>query len=315
MIEPEEASAGSVIVIGNSGMDVVGRPWAPLVTGSSAPGEIRLSPGGVARNVAENLARLGSDVVLITAVGDDPTGDDILRRASEVGIDVSLSRRVVGARTGFYLAVLDDGGSLHVALDDTGLTQALEPEFFREHRKALQAAQAIFLDGNVPTASIAEILRMAKAAEIPVAADPTSVGLAPRWRPHLPDLWLITPNEAEAEALSPHRVPHADPDRAQDAARHLVAEGVQIALVTMAEFGVGYASAESSGHVPAIRTDVLDPTGAGDALSAAVIFSLLNGIPLDESIRLGVSAASLTLRTSGTVVSDLSLERLYDELR
>jgi pseudouridine kinase len=94
-----------------------------------------------------------------------------------------------------------------------------------------------------------------------------------------------------------------------------VAEGVEIALVTMAEFGVGYATAETSGHIPAIQTDVVDPTGAGDAQTAAVLFGLLNGIPLDESVRLGASAAALTLRTPGSVVPGLSLERLYDELR
>ena len=94
-----------------------------------------------------------------------------------------------------------------------------------------------------------------------------------------------------------------------------MAEGVDIALVTMDEFGVGYATAETSGHVPEVQTEVLDPTGAGDAQTAAVQFGLLNGIPLDESVRLGISAAALTRRTPGSVVPNLSLEMLYDELR
>src|SRR3989304_4403755 len=103
--------------------------------------------------------------------------------------------------------------------------------------------------------------------------------------------------------------------RAVAAARRRVAQGVDIALVTMAEFGVGYASAETSGHVPAVMTEVIDPTGAGDAQTAAVLFGLLSGIPLDESVRLGASGGGLALRTNGSVVPDLSLERLYDELR
>ena len=110
-------------------------------------------------------------------------------------------------------------------------------------------------------------------------------------------------------------MPHADVNQALAAARHLVSLGVDIAMVTMAEFGVGYASAEGSGHLPALRTEVVDPTGAGDALTAAAIFALLNGIPLDEAVRLGLSAAALTLRTPGTVAPDLSLELLYDQLR
>jgi pseudouridine kinase len=95
----------------------------------------------------------------------------------------------------------------------------------------------------------------------------------------------------------------------------LVSEGVEIAIITMAEFGLGYATASGSGHVPAIKTEVTDPTGAGDALTAAVMFGLLNEIPIDESVMLGLSAASLTLRTPGTVAPKLSLELLYDQLR
>jgi pseudouridine kinase len=82
----------------------------------------------------------------------------------------------------------------------------------------------------------------------------------------------------------------------------------------MAEFGLGYATASGSGHVPAIKTEILDPTGAGDALTAAVMFALLNGIPTDEAVRLGLAAASVTLRRPGTVAADLSLELLYDQL-
>lgn len=343
--------AGGVVVIGSSVMDIVGRPQTALVAGSSSPGQVRMSPGGVARNVAENLARLGVEVTLMTAVGDDPAGRQLLEQASQAGIDVNHALTVVGSRTGVYLAMLTPQGGLHLALDDMGVVQALTPEYLGARRKVLEGAQAIFLDANVPTESLEMVLGVGRRAGIRIAADPTSVSLAANLLPYLKDLWLITPNAAEAEVLCPHPIPHADRDpprdplqdakrdaqrdaptgvpsgmrsamrsatqrdRALDAARHLVAEGVDIALVTMAEFGVGYASAETSGHVPAVQTTVLDPTGAGDAQTAAVIFGLLNGIPLDESVRLGVSAAALTLRTPGSVVADLSLERLYDELR
>jgi len=294
-----------------------------------------MSPGGVARNVAENLARLGVEVTLITAVGDDPPGRQLLDQAEAAGVDVRHALTVTGKRTGMYLGVLDPQGGLHLALDDMGLVRSLSRDYLRSKTRLLEQAQAIFLDANVPPDSLELLLAIARRAGIPVAADPTSASLAANLRPHLKDLWLITPNAAEAEILCPLSVPHEDRnslhgapsgvpsgmrsatqrDRALDAARHLVAEGVEIAIVTMAEFGVGYASAETSGHVPAVMTEVIDPTGAGDAQTAAVLFGLLSGIPLDESVRLGVSAAALTLRTNGSVVPDLSLERLYDELR
>jgi pseudouridine kinase len=307
--------SGPVVVVGSSVLDVVGRPLSGLLPRSSAPGVVRLSPGGVGRNVAENLARLGVEVTLITAVGDDAAGRQLLEQAEAAGVRVGQALVEPGERTGLYLAVLDPQGNLEVAVDDVGLVRRLTPDAIQGKRHVLEDAQAIFFDANLPPASVERLVSIGRAAAVPLAADPTSVSLAAVLRPHLKDLWLITPNAAEAEAIVPHAVPHADRNRAVDAARHLVAEGVGIALVTMAEFGVGYASAETSGHIPAINTEVVDPTGAGDAQTAAVLFGLLNGIPLDESVRLGVSAAALTLRTLGSVVPELSLERLYEVLR
>jgi pseudouridine kinase len=82
----------------------------------------------------------------------------------------------------------------------------------------------------------------------------------------------------------------------------------------LGQFGVCYATSDTSGQIPAIRTEIADPTGAGDAMTATVIFALLNDIPLDDAVRLGVSAATLTLRHPGAVLPDLSLEKLYDQL-
>ena len=163
--------------------------------------------------------------------------------------------------------------------------------------------------------TLAAAVSLAWRAHVPIAADPTSVSLAPVLIPHLNKIWLITLNESEAEVLSPHSVPHADRNRAIEAARYLVSQDVEIAIITMAEFGLGYASVDSNGHVPALQTEIIDPTGAGDALTSAVIFALLNDIPLDEAVRLGLSAAALTLRSPGTVAPDLSLELLYAGLR
>jgi len=200
-------------------------------------------------------------------------------------------------------------------MDDMRAIGAITTEYLRERRGLFNQAAAVFVDANLPENSLRTAISLAYRSGVPVAADPTSINLAPRLLPFLDRLWLITPNEKEAEALCPHPVPHADRDQAIDAAKHLVGKGVEIAIIAMAEFGVGYATVEGTGHIPAIKTDVLDPTGAGDALSAAVIFALLNDIPIDEAVRLGVSAAALTLRARGTVAQELSLERLYDALR
>ena len=90
--------------------------------------------------------------------------------------------------------------------------------------------------------------------------------------------------------------------------------GVEIVIITLAEEGVVYATAHDSGHIPAMATEVIDSTGASDALTATVVFGLLNDFPTEEAIRLGVSAAALTLACTDTVCQELSLDLLYDHL-
>jgi pseudouridine kinase len=87
-----------------------------------------------------------------------------------------------------------------------------------------------------------------------------------------------------------------------------------VAIVTLAELGVCYATSEVSGHIPAVQTQVVNRTGAGDALTAGVIFGLLNDFSIDEAVRLGASAAAMTLQYQESVCPDLSLDRLYDAL-
>lgn len=307
---PREAP---VLVIGSSGLDLIGRSFGSLEQGTSNPGQLRVSPGGVARNVAENLARLGLKVNLITAVGDDPQGQQLLHDTQSVGVGIEHCIRSPEQPTGSYLAILDQQGNLHLGMDDMRISDLITPEYIKEKQYLFKESSAVFIDANLTEKTLRAAISIAHRAGIPVAADPTSVTLAPRLGPFLEKLWLITPNEKEAEGLCPHPISHADRDQAINAAKHLVNEGVEIAIIAMAEFGVGYATAESTGHIPAIKTDIVDPTGAGDALSAAVIFALLNDIPIDEAVRLGVSAAALTLRALGTVAQDLSLERLYNQ--
>jgi pseudouridine kinase len=305
---------GPILVIGASGIDIVGRSLEDLQAGVSNPGDLRISHGGVARNLAENLQRLGAETILITATGDDFEGRELLSRAAELGVDIEHTITVPDEQTGAYLAVLDADGTLRLGLDDMQVTQALSPDHMKSCEPLIEKAAAVVVDGNLPPKTLAAVVTMARRSGVPIAADPTSRSLAPRFSPHLGDLWLVSPNEAEAATLCQASWQGDETPGALESARHLISLGVDIAIVSRAEFGVSYASPSGSGNVPARKTDVLDPTGAGDALLATVVFARLNDIPLDEAVRLGVTAAALTLRTQGTVVPDLSLERLYDEL-
>ena len=302
-----------VLVIGAAGIDIVGLLKWDLHPGKSNPAKIRSSFGGVARNVAENIARLGQPVELITAVGDDPTGEQLLQQIADAGVGISAVIHSAEYRTGSYLAVINTNKQLQVALDDMRAISALSAEYLRTKESYFEQASLLFLDANLSKETLRTAFSLARRYHLPVCADPTSTSLAARLQPYLSRLHLITPNIAEASILCAQTYP-ARPRQAIEAAKCLVSQGVRIAIVTVAEYGLCYATSETSGHIPAIRTEIVDPTGAGDALTAAVIFALLNDISLDDAVRLGVSAASFTLRHRGAVVPSLSLEKLYDQL-
>lgn len=303
-----------VIVVGGAGVDLIGRLDGDLEVGTSNPANIRTSFGGVARNVAENLSRLGQRTILLTAVGDDHNGEQLLAQAVQAGVDVSHVLRTPDHPTGTYLGIIDAKGRLQFALDDMNATQSLTPDYIKSHADLFMQASLVFIDANLPKDTLRSIFAQARRARIPVCADPTSTGLANRLLPFLSRLRLITPNGGEASVLCEQAFENKQPQDALEAAKCLVAQGIDIVLVTLAEIGVVYATSEMSGFITSAKTAIVDPTGAGDALNATVIYSLLNQISLDEAVRLGVTAASLTLRHRGTVVDDLSLELLYDNL-
>lgn len=302
------------LVIGAAGIDIIGRLDRELERGTSNPARIRTSFGGTARNVAENLVRLGQDVKLLSVVGKDHVGEQLLRHTEEAGVDVSSIQVSETLPTGSYLAVIDQHGEMTIGMDDMRALSQLGVSQLKEHQDLFEAASMLFLDANLDPEVLASAVALARQAGLPVCADPTSTSLASTLKPHLGGLFLLTPNAREAAVLLGRSFDATDGQAGVMAAKDLVSEGIDLAIVTLSEFGLAYASAEGSGYIPAIKTEILDPTGAGDALAAAVMFSLLNGIQVDEAVRLGLSAASLTLRQRGSVRSDLSLELLYDQL-
>ena len=301
-----------VIVVGAASMDIKGRPQKALVPGTSNPGSIRISVGGVGRNIAESLARLGVRTTLLSAVGDDEWGQRILECTAAGGVDVSQVLINAEHHSAAYLAILDEAGEKSISIDDMDIMESVTPKYIYAHRRWIKEADMVVMDANLSLKAVRSLISIAKKHDVPVCADPTSAILAQRLIEHLPGLYMITPDASEAKALCEARL--TGRSEAIRAAKRLIAMGVDIAIITLAEKGLCYATSDVGGYIPAIRSEIVDRTGAGDALTAGVVFGLLNDFPIDEAVRLGVSAATLTLQCKETVCSDLNLERLYDQL-
>lgn len=308
---PSEEQEPNVLVVGAMAADAKGQPDQALVPGRSTPGAVHFAIGGVGRNIAETLARLGVRTTLLSAVGSDPIGRILLEATKRSGVDTTHVVTSTRYRTAGYIAILDQHGVPAHAIDDMAVMQEITPGLIYRYRRLVRDADMIVLDANLSPPTIASILALAKKYECPVCVDPTSAVLAPRFIPHLADIFLMTPNASEAEALTGLDLGQTD---AHNLAAALVGSGVDIAIITLAELGLYYVTSDESGRVPALHRDIVDLTGAGAALTGGVLFGLLNGFEISEAMRLGISAAALTIQVPETVYPDLSLDRLYDEL-
>lgn len=303
-----------VLVIGATLLDTKGKPVAGLAPGMSNPAEIRSTRGGTARNVAENLARLGADVVLISAVGDDTTGRQLMIQTAEAGVNLDYVEIVPGYNTGSYIALLEPDGLLSVALDDVQVMHTIDSAYLSRHRTLFRDAAMIMFDGSLSEPSMRIVVQLAKEYGVPLCADPSSARLAYKLRPYLPDLHLLVPNEAEEAELCEVDFQGHDPTASLALARRLVDAGVTNVVVTLSDYGLDYATADEMGYIPPTHTRMVDSTGTGDSVTAAILFGMLNDLPTIEAIRLGAAAAALTLQSPETVVPDLSLDMLYDHL-
>lgn len=297
--------APEVVVIGGATMDLHARAADPVVPGTSNPGSASVSPGGVGRNVAENLARLGTPTSLVSVLGDDPLGADVLEQTAAAGVDVTCVRR--RGRTGTYTAILDDRGELVVGVCDLEATAEISPLILEASREQIAGARLLVVDGNISVPALDRAFELAAAAGVRIVLDPVSVpkarrlaGLLAADRP----VFLLSPNRAELAALTD--LPTDTDAELESAAAALRARGAELVWVRLGSAGSLLSSAEGCSRLAALPTDVRSVTGAGDAMLAAFCHAMLAGSDPLEAARYGHAAAALTCATARTVSPELS---------
>ncbi|MEY2873245.1 MAG: hypothetical protein RLZZ373_616 [Pseudomonadota bacterium] len=293
-----------VVCLGGANVDRKLRVAEPVRPGSSNPVTASESFGGVVRNVAENLARCGVPVRLLTAVGSDAAGRALLDDAARCGIDTGASQVVAGALTGSYTAVLNADGSLHLALAHMDLCEQLTPAWLAERAALYRAAGLVVADLNLPADTLAALIETATADDAPplvlVAVSEAKMGRLPG---RLRGVRLLVLNRGELAAWA------GTDDLAVGVAR-LRSVGVADVVVTLGAAGLCHT--EAAGGLVCVAAPVLPPeavvdvTGAGDALAAALCRALWAG----EVAAHGWSAAcvqalaraALTVQSALTVV-------------
>lgn len=298
-----------MLCIGGANIDRKVRTFGPLQPRTSNPVSLHETHGGVARNVAENLARLGVPAGLLTAVGDDPAGRELLAHAASAGIDTQGNLRLNGAITGSYTAVLDETGEMVLGLAHMDLCDALTPEFLAAHARQRTAAALTIADMNLPTDSIRMLLDDARSGGPPLVIVAVSQPKMARLPADLRGLRLLILNHGELEAWAGMKL--SSPAKIAAASRALQNQGVRDVIVTCGAEGARCTTPDGLAALPAPRVDAVDVTGAGDAFAAAVCWSLYSdGDDLILACRRGLALAMLTMRSAATVCPRLDAEML-----
>ena len=321
-----------VVVVGGANLDLHGMASADMRLGESNPGQLRSTPGGVARNIAERLAQLGQPVRLVSLLGDDDAGHLLLAQGRAAGIDMAGCTVLPGHATARYCALHQPDGELLVAVNDMAILQALTPARLQAELPMMQAAPAVVVDANLAADTLAALRSMLLAAPlsdaarasntapspalstgpstvpsrvpstVPIWADAVSAAKCGRlWHGHDRNgglAWLHTLKPNRLEALQLSGLPTDCTDLAL--ARWLLDAGLQQVALSLGARGLLLAGRDARGgrwhhHAPAPAGPVHNVTGAGDALLAGLLHAQLAGWSAPAAAAFAVACAARAL--------------------
>jgi len=322
---------GGVVVIGGANIDLRGRPkGVVLERHTSNPGRINVGSGGVGRNIAHNLALLNVPVTLLSAVGDDGEGIRILEETGKAG--VRTEQMIISGKhpTGIYLAILDEKGEMEVAVSDMQILEEITVEYLRSKAYLIKESKIVVVDTNIPEESIEYVVDLCNKMGVPILVEPVSVEKAKKLRKILDGSgrWIIdyiTPSRNELESILGAGAERDSRDNGEDegidvdvdvvkAAEELRRQGAKNVIVTLGKRGI-YVSCGGTGEgrkkdcwskfMAPYRGEVVDVTGAGDAMVAGLVYGIYKGYSVEVAARFGLGAAALTISTKEAVRRDL----------
>ena len=290
-----------VMVIGAANMDIAGSPDGKLIASDSNPGAVRMSAGGVGRNIAHNLALLGSKVRLLTAFGQDANAQELKDGCCAVHVDIDPSMTIPGEPTSTYLFIMNEHGEMQLAIADMDIYRYLTPERMEERMDLIDHAAAVVIDTNLPQ----ETLRyLADHVSAPIICDPVSTTKAKKIRHLIGRFHTLKPNRLEAELLSGITI-HDDASL-ERAAKELLETGLKRVFISLGSDGLYCADANEAFKLPLHETKVVNMTGAGDAMVAGIAWAFTKKASLKRTGCIGLAAAEIATESASTINSALT---------
>ena len=290
-----------ISIIGGANVDLSATLNDAFIAADSNPGHIEVGYGGVARNIAHNLALLGARTQLLTIFGGDLFGGLLHDYCKQQGIDVRLSERELELRSGIYLCINNHGGEMIAAVADTEAIRAITPEWLAKKSGDINQSDFIVADTNITEDSIRWLMENVTA---PLFIDGVSSTKAHRVvnalrNAKLPYLHTLKLNLKEALAVT-------ETATYAEAAQKLLDMGVAHVYITLGAEGVYCRNAAEEWLFPSLPGDIVNTTGAGDAFLAGVVYAHAKGIEFPKTAQYGLMAARATLMSLKAVNPDIA---------
>lgn len=299
-----------VAVIGGINADITGSSHKKIIERDSNPGKVEISIGGVGRNIAENIARLGIHTKLFSAVGDDVYGALALKNTKKGKVDVTNVAVHKGRSTSVYLAVNTEQGDLYVSINDMSICDMITPEFLAEHLDTLNKAGAVVVDTNLPEKTLEYICENVKA---PIFADAVSVTKSFKLKPHFKNIHTLKINQTEAEALSGIKINNTQD--AGNAAEIIRKSGVKNVYITMGAKGVLYSCDDNTAAIPSFNREVVNTNGCGDSFAGALVYGFVKGLSTKNCAMAGLAAASICIGSNSSISPDMTEKNILKLIR
>lgn len=272
-----------ICVIGGANADIIATSFGAFVPNDSNPGSIRLTAGGVGRNIAHNLALLGDEVVFLTQFGGDAFGSFTADSCRDAGIDIGLCDFAPKSVRSCFLSINDCNGEMVGGVADMVAAEGITAEWLAAKLSKVGDVDAYVADANITVEALAYLIDH---ADKPLYLDAVSGAKAPKikeamFRSHKKHVFSLKCNQLENAFLED-------------------LECVGRRFVSLGANGLDVFEGKTKHHFEALPCHVVNATGAGDALMAGIIHAGPKA-SVEEAARIGLLCAKNNIESPDTV--------------